>query len=199
MLYYKYKLTDKLSEKRRLYKAHGSSNNIVLNDDNTSAKEKLNNEVVIDKLSFSKLEEENKSLKKKIDEMNNSIKNKDKSKEESDNDLKNKNSILLQEKKDLNLIISVIFKLIQNLRKEEFSSIEKTETIAKEVEKLNKDLIKKDEQIKKYAEENENVRRYNEVLRNELTQLKGDLEKKENQLSITFQKLTDIEREKLVS
>ena len=130
--------------------------------------------------------------------MNNSIKNKDKSKEESDNDLKNKNSILLQEKKDLNLIISVIFKLIQNLRKEEFSSIEKTETIAKEVEKLNKDLIKKDEQIKKYAEENENVRRYNEVLRNELTQLKGDLEKKENQLSITFQKLTDIEREKLV-
>ena len=130
--------------------------------------------------------------------MNNSIKNKDKSKEESDNDLKNKNSILLQEKKDLNLIISVIFKLIQNLRKEEFSSIEKTETIAKEVEKLNKDLIKKDEQIKKYAEENENVRRYNEVLRNELTQLKGDLEKKENQLSITFQKLTDIDREKLV-
>ena len=107
-----YKLTDKLSEKRRLYKAHGSSNNIVLNDDNTSAKEKLNNEVVIDKLSFSKLEEENKSLKKKIDEMNNSIKNKDKSKEESDNDLKNKISILLQEKKDLNLIISVIFKLI---------------------------------------------------------------------------------------
>jgi len=84
------------------------------------------------------------------------------------------------------------------MRKEEMNSFEKNDTIAKEIDKLSNDIIKKDEQLKKYAEENENVRRYNEVLRKDLVSIKSETEKKENELAIMSQKHAEIERDKLV-
>lgn len=86
----------------------------------------------------------------------------------------------------------------QNLKKDEYSSIQRSDNISREVEKLTQELDKKDEQLKKYAEENENVRRYNEVLRSELISVKSESEKKENEIAIMSQKLMDCEREKLV-
>ena len=78
------------------------------------------------------------------------------------------------------------------------NSFEKNDLITKEIEKLTNDITKKDENLKKYAEENENVRRYNEVLRKDLVSIKSEVDKKENELSLLSQKNAEIERDKLV-
>lgn len=59
-------------------------------------------------------------------------------------------------------------------------------------------MIKKDEQLRKYAEENENLRRYNEIYKKETNNLKIIIDKKDNEITIINQKLDHSEKENLV-
>jgi cell division protein FtsB len=76
--------------------------------------------------------------------------------------------------------------------------LERNDSISKELDKISKDNNKREEQLKKYAEENENLRRFNDLLRNEITAMKTDLDKKDNEISVLSQKLFESDREKLV-
>ncbi len=114
---YNYKHHDKLQEKRRLYKANSSMNSNHLNKDveesESNNKNLIENNVYKEnnnKSNYSnKLEEENKELKQKIRELNNLLTNKEKSNEETIKELKNKCSQLIEERDNLNSIVTVIF------------------------------------------------------------------------------------------